>query len=519
MNRVLLALCILLTAAPFAMAHPIPKHNHDRTIVVHLTAGAVVIEYSLELDELTAVNDLPRSEWAGLNDRRQFYPVFLRYFAPVLGDNLVASLDGHPLTFTCVSRQFKLIDHLRCDYRFEAPWKLGPGKEYVFTIRESNYEMDSVSKVLLSVNGEGAVRVVKLSAPGAVLQAKSADNRGPGDDERLRKASATFLLESTGEPAAVKEGKLPTPEPPRAEPDAAQARAVLKPPPRETTPAHAAPRPLPIGNVEQPASVTEETTGQPGTPNKLLHLLMDSEKLGIVLALLFAAAIGAAHALTPGHGKTLVAAYLVGERGTMWHAVLLGLVTTATHTSAVLLLAIGLKWYFGDQVPSSVDSVIGLVGGFMVAGLGLWLLTRRLSGRADHIHLGGGHGHSHGHGDHAHGHDHGELTAGVGIGPLIWLGITGGIIPCMDAIVVLMWALKRGLVWLGPALILAFSAGLASVLIGIGIGVVLARRHIDARSSKSERLRRLVQVLPLLSAVAVTVLGLWMCYDSAHALK
>ena len=469
MNRAILSLCLVLASAGFVRAHPIPKNNHDRTIVVRLTPRAVVIDYVLEVDELSAVNDLPRAEWAKLTDRGQFFAVFLRYFAPVLGNNLVASLDGEPLAFICVAQQYKILDHLRCEYRYEAAWDIKPEKEYVFTLRESNYDLDSVSKLLLSVQGEGGVLLKPFIAPDATLQAKTAEDRGPGDDERLRKVAATLVLDSAGPPT----------------------------------------EPVPAEKAEPPADAA------PGTPRKLADLIYS--KLGIGLLLLFAAAFGAAHALTPGHGKTLVAAYLVGERGTVWHAMLLGVVTTITHTSAVLILALVLWLYYGNQIPPGAAKIIGLVGGFMVAGLGLWLFTRRLGGQSDHVHLGGDHGHGHGHALPARsasdGSDHGH---GVGLGPLVWLGVGGGIVPCWDAIALLTGALQAGMVWLGPALILAFSAGLASVLIGIGIGVVYARRHVDARSGTSERLRTLVRVLPLLSAIAVTALGLWMCYDSVH---
>src|SRR5439155_27187441 len=124
---------------------------------------------------------------------------------------------------------------------------------------------------------------------------------------------------------------------------------------------------------------------------------------------------GAVHALTPGHGKTLVAAYLVGERGTVWHALLLGLVATLTHTGAVLLLAALLPLLFPQAVPAQVQGVLGFVGGLLIAGMGAWLLLRRLSGQADHFHLPGtGHHHLHGHGlDHSpadHVHDeHGHI--------------------------------------------------------------------------------------------------------------
>src|SRR5262249_5176025 len=152
------------------------------------------------------------------------------------------------------------------------------------------------------------------------------------------------------------------------------------------------------------------------------------------------------HALTPGHGKTLVAAYLVGERGTIWHAVLLGVVTTLTHTSSVLVLA-GVLWIWK---PDRAAGQTGLGGGLglAVACLGFWLLLRRLPGQADHVHLPGqGHHHHHdGHHHHHHGpadHTHEEHGNVVPLGAdgrsvswwgLIVLGMTGGLIPCWDAI-------------------------------------------------------------------------------------
>src|SRR5262249_19033555 len=162
------------------------------------------------------------------------------------------------------------------------------------------------------------------------------------------------------------------------------------------------------------------------------------------------AIFGAAHALTPGHGKTLVAAYLVGERGTAVHALILGLVTTATHTGAVLLLAALLLFFFPHAVPHDVQLVLGLVGGLLVAALGLWLLLRRLSGGPDHVHFGGGHHHHH-HGQHhsdhyhdEHGHVHPLPAVGgpVGWWGLVVLGVSGGIIPCWDAILMLGFAIS-----------------------------------------------------------------------------
>jgi len=224
------------------------------------------------------------------------------------------------------------------------------------------------------------------------------------------------------------------------------------------------------------------------------------------------------NALTPGHGKTLVAAYLVGERGTVWHALLLGVVTTLTHTGAVLVLAAVLLFLPTGAIEGQVQTALGLVGGLLVAGMGFWLLLRRLSGGADHIHLGGHGHHHHHHADAGHdepGHVHPLPAAGVegGWKSLVILGITGGIVPCWDAILMLGFAISTRRLWLGLPLLLAFSAGLAGVLIAVGIAVVSFKGVAGSHLGEN----RLFRALPLISAVLVTGLGLWLCYDSLHS--
>jgi ABC-type nickel/cobalt efflux system permease component RcnA len=254
-----------------------------------------------------------------------------------------------------------------------------------------------------------------------------------------------------------------------------------------------------VGKVRD-NSPTEKTAH---SSHRLLDLLLDSRQ-GLGVLLLLAAAFGGVHALTPGHGKTMVAAYLVGERGTIWHAVVLGIVTTITHTAAVLILAAILPILFPNTVPATVQALLGLIGGLLIAGLGMWLLLTRLAGRADHIHLGGGH------------HHHGVETeqARPGWVGLVLLGISGGIIPCWDAIAMLALAISTQRLWLGLPLLLAFSAGLAGVLVAIGIAVVRARELASSRF-EGERFKLFIRVLPIVSAVVITVLGLWLCYESA----
>jgi ABC-type nickel/cobalt efflux system permease component RcnA len=305
--------------------------------------------------------------------------------------------------------------------------------------------------------------------------------------------------------AESKPAPPPDPEPPRPKPRRKAVVAVAKP----------ASSAADLAQAKSGASAAARHV--PDGHENLLHLLLDT-RTGFAMLLLAAVGLGAAHALTPGHGKTLVAAYLVGERGTVWHALLLGLVTTLTHTGVVLALA-AVGYFYPDVVPGAVRAT-QLVGGLAIALLGCWLLLRRLSGQADHFHLSG-HGHHHHHHGHGHSHIH-ELPAvkpgaGVGWWHLVVLGMQGGIVPCWDAIFILSVAWTTGRLPRALPLLLAFSAGLAAVLIGLGVSVVAARRWVGAHWGSHPRLRRLAGALPLLSAVVILGMGLWLCYDSVHA--
>jgi ABC-type nickel/cobalt efflux system permease component RcnA len=263
------------------------------------------------------------------------------------------------------------------------------------------------------------------------------------------------------------------------------------------------------------ASVAEDEA----YPSGLLDLF-DAQQYSFPVLLLVAAVLGAAHALTPGHGKTLVAAYLVGERGTVLHALVLGLVTTLTHTSVVIILALVLFLVPMDEaMRQAVQSGLGLSMGLVVVCLGFWLLLQRASGRADHVHIGG-HGHHH-HGHHHHDHTHADhhhdehgnvVPQAVGWWGLIILGMSGGIVPCWDAIALLMVAIAGNLIHLALPLVLAFSAGLAGVLVAIGILVVKVKGFATSHTGDGT----LTRWLPIVSAVLLVGIGFWLCYDAVH---
>jgi ABC-type nickel/cobalt efflux system permease component RcnA len=237
----------------------------------------------------------------------------------------------------------------------------------------------------------------------------------------------------------------------------------------------------------------------------------------LLFALGAAVVLGAAHALQPGHGKTIVAAYLVGSRGTAWQALVLGATVTATHTAGVY--ALGLATIFLSQyvVPERLYPILEVVSGGLVLGLGGWLLVKRLLAVVQHRRLAhahehhdhahehaGGHDHGHDH-DHGHGHGHGHAHAGAtSWRGLLALGVSGGLLPCPEALMVLLITIAAHQVLFGLALIVAFSLGLAGVLVSFGLLLVYAR-GLFGRLDLHTRL--VPRVLPVASALVIVVAG------------
>ena len=233
----------------------------------------------------------------------------------------------------------------------------------------------------------------------------------------------------------------------------------------------------------------------------------------VLLALLAAFGWGAAHALSPGHGKTLVGAYLVGSRGTMQHALFLGATTTVTHTAGVF--ALGFITLFASQfiLPETLYPWLSLLSGLLVVVIGLsmaWTWTRGRGAVPAHDHEHGGEhsgepGHVHRHGlgpAHSHG------VPGQGNAPITWrgllaLGVSGGLLPCPSALVVMLGAIALGRIGFGLLLIVAFSLGLAGVLTAIGIALVHAGKLFERVPASG----RLLRWMPVASAVFITVVG------------
>jgi len=242
------------------------------------------------------------------------------------------------------------------------------------------------------------------------------------------------------------------------------------------------------------------------TPRSAFTELMAEKQisLGVLwIAALVAAGLGALHALEPGHGKTIVAAYLVGSKGTARHACLLGLIVTISHTVGVYLLG-GVTLYAHKYIlPDRLYPFLSVLSGIIIAGMGFYLFLQRFAG-PDFAHS-----HSHGPGGHQHGF---PAQTKIGGRQLTLLGITGGMVPCPAALIVLLSAAALHRVAFGLFLIVAFSVGLAAVLIAMGLAAVYAGRLMSRLRSDGPLIQRW---LPVTSAAMITTLG---CFIAVRGL-
>jgi len=440
----------LVVFASFANAHPFGKLAFDRTITVELRPTQVRLIYQLEVESLfifqTVTKLDPDIDLMTLRSPKDFNNAFLRILSRLLPDQLWAKTDQQTeLTFKLVSQKSEIREdgHLVAEFVFYADHAFVPGSHSI-RVKDFSFEHEP-----------GLIAFAVKPTDGITIESSELPTKEETIDERRRVANIAFKVIDTT--PNVEEPPPPAPEPP-----------------------------VEIDWWEQ--------LHRQGLP-----ALFDTNA-GLGFLLLIAALFGAAHALTPGHGKTLVAAYLIGERGTMFHAWMLGLIVTLTHTGSVIAVALVLRYFYPDTMPHDVQVILGFVGGLLIAGLGFWMLLRRLGGQADHVHVFGGHHHE---------------TQSVKLGKAGWirltmLGISGGIVPCTDAIALLGIAITAGRIALAVPLLLAFSAGLAAVLVALGMAVVYAQRYGINRF----RERRWFRALPIVSAAILLVLGLWICKAS-----
>ncbi len=286
------------------------------------------------------------------------------------------------------------------------------------------------------------------------------------------------------------------------------------------------------GIEAQSAPATQAAaTSQPGQTGPgmvvrgdYLSRLLHQANLGwgtILLGLAVAFGLGAVHALSPGHGKTIVAAYLVGARGTPKHAAFLGAMVTFTHTISVFFLGLVTLFLSKYVLPETIYPVLGTISGLSIVWIGGTLFYKRLRKAFGYDHGHAHHHHRHHHG-HEHAHEHGGLVHDHGdgrvhshvpegeitMGSLIALGASGGLVPCPSALVLLLSSVALGRVGVGLVLLVAFSLGLAAVLTGIGMTVLFAKNLLpdSQKTARSAAFR----YLPVASAAIITCAGVLM---------
>ena len=226
------------------------------------------------------------------------------------------------------------------------------------------------------------------------------------------------------------------------------------------------------------------------------------DAVGVLAALLLALGLGAFHALTPGHGKTVLAAYLVGTRGTRRQALFLALSVALSHTAGVLGLAVLTLAGSAVLAPERAYPYLSTASGALVVALGAWMVGTRVR----HAHA------------HRHAHEHERPATALGWRSLAALGLAGGLVPSASALVLLLGAISLHRSELGLVLVLAFGVGMATVLVGVGQALVGARGLAERRLAEHGRFRAVVAAAPSLAAVTVLLLGLGMTAQSLAAL-
>ncbi len=294
---------------------------------------------------------------------------------------------------------------------------------------------------------------------------------------------------------------------------------------------------LPVGQQKDTVTETaEQVVPQLAerTPQEILLDLVREKEFSLafyIFALFVSLALGALHALTPGHGKTVVAAYLVGSRGTTWHAIVLGSVVTLTHTGSVFLLGVITLAASQYILPTAIIPALEILSGLLIVGLGLYLFWQRFlywrnlnqkqqkerkiglgkfsaKKPAGAIKIEKPNPNLHHHGDgklHSH-----EVPEQITWKSLIALGVSGGLVPCPDAIAILLVAVAINRLMLGLALIVSFSLGLAVVLIIIGLAMV----HSARLFRRMDSFNKIAPFMPVISAAVVLLLGIALTYGA-----
>ena len=520
-----LAATLLVAGATGAAAHPLGnvtvntysglRVGPDRLIVDYVVDMAEIPTFqtrqAIDSDDNGRVTGAEAAAWRGRE-------------CPRLATGLRATVDGRPAALAVAGSALTFpkgvggLQTLRLECALAAPLPAGQGLSYTDTNLEGRVGWREITAVGDRATLETAD--VPTTSPSARLTTYPQDQLSSPLDQR----AASLRFHPGGPPAPPPAGSLGGPAAGSGGGSARGAPTARCEAPRMGSRAEpgagcATLSTPPLAGAEAPGTVQR---GGVDRATAAFTALVGERSLSpgfALVALLLAVGLGAAHALAPGHGKTVMAAYLVGLRGTLRQAATIGATVTLTHTAGVLLL--GLVLTTSRAVASErVYPWLGLGSGLLLAGVGIGLLVRARPGH------GHPHPHEHPDPDHPQPHDHDHAGAVPGAGrPLGWrglvaLGLAGGLVPSPSAVVVLLGGIALGQAWFGVALVLAYGLGMAATLTGVGLLLAHLRTRMDRRLRvpAGSVLGRIGRLLPAVTASVIVLVGLGLAASGAAQL-
>lgn len=508
----LLATLIALVLVPaVAQAHPLGNFTVNHFAALRVGRSSIALDVVVDLAEIPAFQERIRLDTNGDGDVDDAEREAAR---AALCDTLAAGLDlradgvAMPLSLDAAGLSFPAgaggVPTMRtvCEYTATPPAPLAA--TVVVTFADPS-DAERVGWREIVVLGDG---VLIGPAPGRPMPA--AVDRS----DRLTLYPKDLLAKPLAERSVAFTVRDSAPPLPRfVAPDALPVVAASGAPVPSTT------EPPPTSAAASPSPESASTgAGVPGGIDDVPALFRaDLTPLMILGSVLLAVALGAGHAVTPGHGKTLMAAWLVGVRGSVRDAIRLGLVVTAAHTTGILVLALLATSAESLLPPDVVVRTVPVAASIGFAVVGAAMLVGEVRRRRDRPDTGSRRG---------HGHDHGDgpqpgWPASDGQGPpdrrsLVAIGLAGGIVPSANALVILLGTIVVGRTAFGIVLVIAFGLGMAVVLGGIGALTVLARGRLE-RIAAPTGLARATRNASLVAAIVVLGVGLWLTVQAVGA--
>jgi nickel/cobalt exporter len=518
-------LALALVWAAKVSAHPLGNFSISQYSALRIGKGLVELRYIVDMAEIPTFQEIQQNGFAPAADESGIAN-YLEGKVAELRDGLRLEVDGQKIPLRLESREILFpegqggLPTMKIGALFRGAFHASTTAPREVLYRDGNFSGRAGWKEVIAHIDEGT-ELIDSNVPGTDRSAQLSNYPTDLLNSPPQVLEARVRFRATGA-AAIVSASPPLP-PVRRFVTGDKVKAAA---PMIQDFSTAVPQ-----NTSERSNLGSEPARKPLRPNQrataknsFTELIAAKQMTGsmILFAFTIAAVLGAVHALEPGHGKTLVAAYLIGSRGTAKHALLLGLIVTASHTAAVYLLGGVVLYASAHVVPEKLYPWLALASGVSTIGLGVALLLRRLdvrgavhdhhrSGHDDHAHHGG-HGRAHvPHYSHGHSHDHHDHSHAVALRELLTLGISGGIVPCPAALVVLLSAVSLHRIGFGLLLILAFSLGLAAVLIAIGLSMVYAGRAMS-RFYANEQL--ITHWLPLTSSAFIVLFGLGLTWQA-----